>query len=115
MRNDPGIRWALGSVALIATMLVAAGTALGSTRILAVLFVVVAAASLRAGTTTGAGLGALCWAMDTGFLVHGYGEITFGGDDVRRLALLVGAGTLAAYTSNRRYHSLLSTGARRGS
>jgi hypothetical protein len=103
--NDPGVRLALGSMALIAVVLVAAGLALGSGWTFALLLVVVAAVSLRAGTTTGAGLGALCWGLDTGFLEHRYGELTFGGDDLRRLALLAGAGALVAYASTRRPHS----------
>jgi hypothetical protein len=107
VRNDPGIRLALGSVALIAIMLVAAGIALGSSWTLVVLLVVVVVASLRAGTATGAALGVLCWGLDNGFLEHRYGELTFSGDDVRRLALLAGVGTLAAYASTRRDHSLL--------
>jgi hypothetical protein len=96
---------ALGSVALISVVCVSVGVALGSGLTFGLLLVVVAAASLRAGTTTGAGLGALCWGLDTGFLEHRYGELAFGGDDLRRLALLAGAGALSAYASTRRDHS----------
>ena len=96
---------ALGSVALIAAVLVAAALALRSDRTLGLLLAVVAAASLYVGPTTGAGVGAVSWGLDTGFLELRYGELTFGGDDLRRLALLAGAGALAAYLTTRRDHS----------
>jgi hypothetical protein len=57
---------ALGSVALIAAVLVAAALALRSSWTLALLLAVAAAASLYVGPMTGAGVGAVSWGFRVG-------------------------------------------------
>jgi hypothetical protein len=99
--DSPGIRLGIGCVALIATLLATAGLGANPARTLVLLLLVVAAACVRTSTAAGAAVGALGWALYTGFVVHRYGQLSAGTEDLARAVLLVGAGALSAAVTTR--------------
>jgi hypothetical protein len=94
--DDAGVCLTIGAAASTLTLLAAAALEAATTRVFLLLALVVAGTSLRSTSAVGAGIGALAWGLFTGFLLHRFGELSFGPDDVARLVLLVGVGALTA-------------------
>jgi hypothetical protein len=89
------VRFALAQVAVIAGIL-----GCGAVRASLLMTVLaVAAVTLRCAASLpavyGIGLGAAAWAWTTGFVVNGYGDLTFTGPDLVRLALMLSCGLAA--------------------
>lgn len=104
MTAQPGVRFAIANGALIATVLVASLGRLGSAE--TAWAAVLAAGLLGAGLPLSmtAGLGVIAWAWFTGFVENRFGELTFAGDDLQRLAIFtLAAAALAAFTHRLRH------------
>lgn len=90
MREEPGVRFAIGQVGIVAAVLVVDALRLDRTTAFELLLVATALLSLGLGPAWRAGLAVSGWAMFTGFAEHGLGTLTFAGGDLLRLAVLVG-------------------------
>lgn len=89
MTEQSGVRFALANGALVTALFasVIAGLTAGETE-LAVVAVAVLAGSGLSMALSGA-LGVVSWALFTGFVEHGYGQLTFGNGDVERLVVFI--------------------------
>jgi hypothetical protein len=97
LAHDRGVRFALAVSALIATLFVATAAPLevDETAYLAVLVAGLASVGLPLLVT--AGVGSVCWALVTGFVVHDHGVLTMNEADLGRFAVSV-LGTVALAT-----------------
>jgi hypothetical protein len=87
--SEPGLRPAGASAALVAALLLAAAVRLGPSSTELLVATVVAAGSVALTAPFSLGVGALGWALYTGFVEHRYGELTFTAADLLRLAVLL--------------------------
>jgi len=96
---DPGLRSAAASAALVAALLLAAAVRLGPFATELLVATGVAASSVALTTPFSVGVGALGWALYTGFVEHRYGELTFTAADLLRLTVLVTLAVTVAWGS----------------
>ena len=94
---EPGLRSATASAALVAALLLAAAVRLGPLATELLVATVVGTTSVAVTTSFSLGVGALGWAVYTGFVEHRYGELTFTAADLLRLAALVALGMTVAW------------------
>jgi hypothetical protein len=86
MVDQPGVRFGLGSAALVLTLLVVGALPLGQGGSATVALTATAALSTALPLAYAVGLAVQAWAYFTGFFLNQYGQLTFGPHDVRNLA-----------------------------
>lgn len=99
MTAEPGVRFGIANGLLVATFVAASIGRLDPTE--TGWTAVVAAGLLGVGLSLSmtASLGVIAWAWFTGFVENRYGELTFAGDDLRRLVLFAASAlALAVFT-----------------
>jgi hypothetical protein len=104
MTAEPGVRFGIANAVVVAVLLAASVAPLttAETAWVAVLSAGLAGAALR--WTRAAVLGLIAWAWYTGFAENGYGQLTFAGGDLRRVALFIVAAAVLAVTTRRLLH-----------
>jgi hypothetical protein len=87
--DEPGVRFGIANALVVLALLASTATHLGlePTTVLVVLVAGLAATGIPIRFVLG--LGIATWAMVTGFVENSLGQLTFGRDDLLRLALLV--------------------------
>lgn len=96
MADETGVRFGIATGVLVLALVVAGLTGLDAT---GTALAVILAAGIAAGllpVPAGASLGVIAWAFFTGFDVHSYGQLTFTGPDLLRLAVFAAATVLLA-------------------
>ena len=109
----PGFTLARVSLVLVAGMFALALTRTGGLPAWAVVTVLVCWCVTWAHPWTALAAAAETWAVQTGFGVHHYGELTFARGDVTRLGAVVAATVLASVLTRRVHRFQPSAGARR--
>jgi hypothetical protein len=89
------VRFALAQVAVIAAVLGCGAVGLGLPPTLLVVASVTVRCAAPLPASYGIGVGAAAWAWITGFVVNAYGDLTFTGPDLVRLALMLSCGLAA--------------------
>jgi hypothetical protein len=95
--GEAGVRSGAASAALVLALAVAAAVRLGPLATEVLVAVVVAASSVALDGRFALGVGALGWALYSGFVVHRYGELTLTAADLLRLAVFACVATTVAW------------------
>ena len=99
MTAQPGVRFGIANALLVTTFLAASVARLDPTETAWVAVVAAGLSGVGLSLSMTASLGVISWAWFTGFVENRFGELTFAGDDVQRLALFaLAAAALAALT-----------------
>ena len=104
MTSEPGVHFGLANGLLVTTFVVASVAALDPTETACA--VVLAAGLLGAGQArpVPAVLGVIAWAWFTGFVENRFGELTFAGEDLVRLAVFAVAPVVIAALTHHLHH-----------
>jgi len=111
LTDEPGVRFGIANGLVIAALLAAATARLSTTATELVAVVAAGLASVGLPVLMTTWLGVIAWAMFTGFVENSYGQLTFEGGDLRRLAAFAAA-TLALAALTRRSHPVMAEDAR---
>lgn len=94
--------------ATLVALRAATALAIDDSHVLLLVGVALAASSVRVSLAVAAGVGAIAWALYTGFVVHQYGELSLGVADLARAGVLVAAGVLTAAVTGHQLSRSLS-------
>jgi hypothetical protein len=99
LTDEPGVRFGIANGLLVAALLVAASARLDDTETEYVAVLAAGFVSVGLSVALTAWIGVIAWALFTGFVENGYGQLTFQGADLRRLVVFAAATlVLAAFT-----------------
>jgi hypothetical protein len=87
MTAEPGVRFGIANAWLVTTFLVTAVLRLDPTATAWAAVITAGLSGIALPLATTAWLGVVAWAWFTGFVENRFGELTFAGDDVLRLAI----------------------------
>jgi hypothetical protein len=101
MRDQTGVRFGLGTGALVLTLLVVAALPLDSVETATISVVAAAVAGATVPWTVAMALGVEAWAFFTGFFENQYGVLTLSPHDLLRLVGFVAVSILLAHLLRR--------------
>jgi hypothetical protein len=95
--DEPRVWFGVATGMLVVTFLVAAATDLSPTHTALAAIAVAGLAAVRLPLWVAPALGALGWALYTGFVENAFGELTLAGSDLARLGGFAAASAVIAY------------------
>lgn len=101
MVDDPGIWFGIATGLVLVALLAGGLAGLGSFATALLALAVAAAAAIRLPVAPAVALGAVLWAFFTGFDVNTFGQLTFGADDLARLATFALATATFSFVARR--------------
>jgi hypothetical protein len=106
MTAEPGVRFGSANGLLVTTFLVAAVLRVDPTTTAWVAVITAGLLGSAMSLTMTAWLGVVAWAWFTGFVENRFGELTFAGDDVLRLAIFALTPVALAALAHRLHHMI---------
>jgi len=101
MTAEPGVRFGIANCLLVLVLIAAWAARLGATGTAWAAVIAAGALGIGLSRTMTAGLAIITWAWFTGFVENRYGQLTFAGDDVRRLLLFTVATLILSVLARR--------------
>lgn len=98
---EPDFRLATANATLVLVLLAAAAVRVGPVVTEGLVAIVVALAGIAVSARLGSLIGLVGWAFYTGFVENRYGVLTFSGDDLVRMVVMVAIGALLATATGR--------------